>query len=88
MKNLNAQELLARTKNLVAQERKLTVLLIEHLEEIQRRMLYAEMGYASLWEFATQELGLSEGDLMEICVEIGAPLRGWCKSSSSIEKVG
>jgi hypothetical protein len=35
--------------------------LIEHLEEIQVRMLYAELGYASLWEFAIQELGLSEG---------------------------
>lgn len=42
-------------------QRRATLALIEHLEEIHRRMLYAEMGYASLWEFATGELGLSEG---------------------------
>jgi 5-methylcytosine-specific restriction endonuclease McrA len=61
MKHLSSVELLARTKSLVAEERRATVALIEHLEEISRRMLYAEMGYASLWEFATIELGLSEG---------------------------
>jgi hypothetical protein len=43
------------------EERRATVALIEHLEEISRRMRYAEMGYAWLWEFATIELGLSEG---------------------------
>jgi hypothetical protein len=61
MKHLTAEELVARTKSLVAEERRATLSLIEHLEEISRRMLYAELGYASLWEFAMRELGLSEG---------------------------
>jgi hypothetical protein len=64
MKNLstlNSQALLASTRSLVAEERRATLALIEHLEEISRRKLYAELGYASLWEFATLELGLSEG---------------------------
>src|ERR1041385_6447405 len=61
MKHLSPEELLARTKNLVPEERKATVALIEHLAEINRRMLYTDLGYASLWEFATRELGLSEG---------------------------
>lgn len=61
MNHLSSQELLVQTKSLVAQERKLTLQLIEHLEEIQRRRLHVDMGFASLWEFATQELGLSEG---------------------------
>lgn len=58
---LSSSELLARTKTLVLEERRATVALIEHLEEIQTRLLYAELGYSSLWEFATRELGLSEG---------------------------
>jgi hypothetical protein len=61
MKHLTSDELVSRTKALVAEERRATLALIEHLEEIQRRKLYAALGYASLWEFATRELGLSEG---------------------------
>ena len=61
MKDISSSELLTRTKNLVAEEKRITLVLIEHLEEIQRRMLYAEMNYSSMWDFATQELGLSEG---------------------------
>ena len=61
MKNLTSAELLARLKTLVADERRATLLLIECLEEVQERRLYAEWGYGSLWEFATIELGLSEG---------------------------
>jgi hypothetical protein len=61
MKNLTSEALLSRTRSLVAEERRTTLSLIEHLEEINRRMLYAELGYGSLWDFATRELGLSEG---------------------------
>jgi hypothetical protein len=61
MKNWSSEELLVRTRNLVAEERRVTLSLIEHLEEIQSRMLYAELGYSSLWEFATEDLGLSDG---------------------------
>ncbi|MBC7692479.1 MAG: HNH endonuclease [Methylotenera sp.] len=61
MKQLNSDELLFRTRSLVAEERRITLALIEHLEEISRRMLYAELGYSSLWDFVTGYLGLSEG---------------------------
>jgi hypothetical protein len=64
MKNistLNSKDLLSKTRSLVAEERRATLALIQHLEEISRRKLYAELGYASLWEFTTRELGLSEG---------------------------
>ncbi len=61
MKKLSSKELLARFKKLVAEERRATLAIIEHLQEIQERRLYAELGYASLWEFATRYLGLSEG---------------------------
>ena len=61
MKHLSSQELLARTKSLLEDERRATVAFILHLEEISRRMLYAEWGYSSMWEFCTRELGMSEG---------------------------
>jgi hypothetical protein len=61
MKNLTQAELLEKTKNLVAQERRITLELIEHLREVDRRLLHAELGYGSLFEFCTKELGLSEG---------------------------
>ena len=61
LKNISSDELLSRTKNIVAEERRLTVLLISHLEEIQTRRLYAKQGFSSMWEFCTHFLGLSEG---------------------------
>ena len=61
MKDISSPELLTRTKTLVAEERRITLALIMHLQEIERRMLYAEMNYSSMWDFATGELGLSEG---------------------------
>ncbi|MBC7690999.1 MAG: hypothetical protein H7222_04470 [Methylotenera sp.] len=61
MKELNSSELISRTMTLVAEERRITLALIEHLAEISRRRVYAELGYSSLWDFATRELGLSEG---------------------------
>lgn len=61
MNHLSDSELLSRTQCLVAEERSITLSLIEHLQEINQRKLYAELGYGSLWEFATKRLGLSEG---------------------------
>lgn len=61
MKHLSSCQLLAHTKALVDDERRATVALIEHLAEISRRRLFAERGFSSMWEFCTQELGLSEG---------------------------
>jgi hypothetical protein len=61
IQKLNSKDLLARTLNLVAEERRVIISLIEHLEEIQSRRLHNEMGFSSLWEFCTRYLGLSEG---------------------------
>ncbi len=58
---LQKSDLLVATKNLATEERKITLLLIEHLREIERRMLFAELGYGSLFEFSVKYLGLSEG---------------------------
>lgn len=58
---LSKEDLLASSKNSVLLEREATADLIAHLREVERRMLFLEMGYSSLWEFGTQYLGLSEG---------------------------
>jgi len=58
---LSGSELLKRTQDLVTDERRTTMALIEHLREIERRMLFLETGHSSLFEFAVKHLGLSEG---------------------------
>src|SRR4051794_10357559 len=61
LKSFSDDALLQETKNRVDRERQATLELIECLAEIETRMLYAELGYPSLWAFCTQYLGLSEG---------------------------
>jgi len=48
-------------KSLVLEERRITLELLDYLREIERRLLFAEMGYGSLFEFCVKYLGLSEG---------------------------
>jgi hypothetical protein len=59
--NISDKELLKKTKDLVIAQRRLNVLLIEHLTEVQRRRLYADLGYSSLYKYLVKELKLSEG---------------------------
>jgi 5-methylcytosine-specific restriction endonuclease McrA len=61
LSSLSGTELLQRTQDIVAIERRATMDLIEHLREIERRMLFLELGYSSLFDFAVKHLGLSEG---------------------------
>ncbi|MEO7165370.1 MAG: hypothetical protein ABI041_20790, partial [Bdellovibrionia bacterium] len=61
LQELSKSELLNRTLALVAEERKITIELIKFLREVERRMLYSELGFSSLWEFCVKRLGLSEG---------------------------
>jgi hypothetical protein len=60
LKSLSNEVLLQNTQALVAEERKLTTQVLWHLNEIQRRRLYAEHGYGSLFEYTVQCLGYSE----------------------------
>ncbi len=59
-KALSNEALLAKTKELVIEERKLTTSILWHMNEIQTRRLYAEKGYRSLFEYAVKELSYSE----------------------------
>ncbi len=61
LKALTSDRLLSETKNIVNEERRITAKFIELLAEINQRLLFLKLGYASLFEFVTKELGLSEG---------------------------
>ena len=61
IKNLSDEALLIKTRELVAEERSVTLEILRHLREVERRRLYAGRSYPSLFEYATRELGYSEG---------------------------
>jgi len=56
LSQLPDRELLDKTKQLVSQERKMTVEVLWHLKAIETRRLYAVCGYSSLFEYAVKEL--------------------------------
>jgi hypothetical protein len=56
---LSDSELLLNLKNAVLEERKIITQVLDFLREVDRRRLYADSGYASLWDFCTKELGYS-----------------------------
>src|SRR5271156_4284476 len=60
LKALSDSTLLETTKSLVIEERKLTTSILWHLAEIERRRLYAEQGFASLFDYAVHALGYSD----------------------------
>ncbi|OFZ47623.1 MAG: hypothetical protein A2381_09600 [Bdellovibrionales bacterium RIFOXYB1_FULL_37_110] len=60
IKNYSDQELLTSTKNLIKKERKLLSEIISHLEEIERRKLYSDLGYTSLFDYSLKELNYTE----------------------------
>lgn len=47
MPHISNEKLIEKTKTLVQEERRITLELIECLEVISSRMLYAELGYGS-----------------------------------------
>ena len=57
---LSDEELLNRTKTLVAEEKLKTQEVLDHLEEIEYRKLYLAKGYSSLLEYCVKELKYSE----------------------------
>jgi hypothetical protein len=56
-----SEVLLSNTIILAQKERELSLDVLRHLREIERRSLYAERGYSTLFEYAVQELKYSQG---------------------------
>lgn len=57
----NDRDVLARTRELAAQERRITTEILWHLREIERRQIHAQLGFPSLFEFCVAELKYSRG---------------------------
>ncbi len=60
LKNISDQVLLERTQNLVRRERELLGEVLHHLKEIERRRLFSQLGYKSIFDYATKKLGYAE----------------------------
>src|SRR3989339_2002464 len=60
IKNYSDKELLFQTKNLIKKEQQLLSVILAHLEEIERRKLYSDLGYKSLFDYCLKELNYSE----------------------------
>ena len=60
LKHLTDTCLLMDIKSLVGKEREITTKVLHHLKEIDRRKLYSDIKYMSLFDYAVKELGYSE----------------------------
>ncbi|MCP4913129.1 MAG: HNH endonuclease [Oligoflexia bacterium] len=60
MKNISDQILLERTKHLVKTEKEITAKIVKHLDEIDRRKLFCDLKYSSLYDYCINELSYSE----------------------------
>ncbi len=60
LKSLSDSQLLEATKTLVAREREAMTAILWHLEEIERRRLFSDLGCSSLYAYAVEVLGYSE----------------------------
>lgn len=58
-RSLSDSQVLSRLHKLVRQEREITLLVLVHLNEVERRRLQLKLGYASLFDYCTSKLGYS-----------------------------
>jgi hypothetical protein len=59
---LGDEQLLARLRQLLAEERALSARMLVHLAEVDARALYREHAYASMFDYCVQALHLSEAE--------------------------
>jgi hypothetical protein len=59
--SISDEELIEKLRGHVVEERRVVTAILEYLREVDRRRLYADAGYPSLWDFCIRELGYSEG---------------------------
>ena len=73
---LSDRRLLQQLKHLTAVERQIEIVVIDHLRELERRHLFLPLGFSSLFDYATRELGYSEAaawrriKAMRLCGEV------------------
>ncbi|MFH1017728.1 MAG: hypothetical protein V1798_06030, partial [Pseudomonadota bacterium] len=62
---LTDSELHQHTVDLAKKEQHTTLELLHHLHEVERRKLFAQKGYGSLWDYVQKALGYSENQAYE-----------------------
>ncbi|MEI8346951.1 MAG: HNH endonuclease signature motif containing protein [Pseudomonadota bacterium] len=62
IKNMSDKELLKTTSGLVKKEKYLTLQILKHLAEIERRRLFCDLGFGSLFTYCVGWLGYSENE--------------------------
>src|SRR5579859_5482229 len=60
LQKLDDQALIERTRSLVKEEREITLRVLHHLREVERRRLFVDLGYASLFEYCLRDLHYCE----------------------------
>ena len=60
LKHLSDIDLLTVTKNAAKKERAITTEVLRHLQEMERRRLFADLGFSSLFDYAVTEMHYSE----------------------------
>lgn len=61
LKNISNQSLSDSLKSLIQQERELLTKILWYIHEIDRRGLFLDMGFSSLFAYLTEYLGYSAG---------------------------
>jgi len=93
LRKLSNIDLLQETKNLAKAETKIIAKMIDHLMEIDRRKLFCDLFYPSLYEYCRQELGLSDDQCyrriraMRMCQEIPATKEKLDKGELSLTNI-
>ena len=64
LRNLSDREILSRIQELTRRERSLTLAVLHHLSEIERRRLHLKQGYASMFDYCTTGLAYSASAAM------------------------
>jgi hypothetical protein len=59
LRSLSDKSLLSRIQQLTRRERSITLLVLMHLNEVERRRLHLKLGYSSMFDYCTSGLGYS-----------------------------
>jgi len=60
LQKISDDALISKAESLVGEERETLAQILHHLKEIERRRLFSELGYKSIFDFAVRRLGYSE----------------------------
>ncbi|HEU4928980.1 MAG TPA: hypothetical protein VFU38_04055, partial [Candidatus Krumholzibacteria bacterium] len=59
LRSFSDQHVLSRIQQLTRRERSITLLVLLHLNEVERRRLHLKLGYSSMFDYCTSGLGYS-----------------------------